>query len=145
MNNIKEEIGTVFYRLNSQGRMHEYTIIGTDNGECKYQSISLTSFKDDIYRFERGTVEGKLSFPISVVNEKTEEYYDSLEDAKEISMKRFNRQINPNGEYRVARYFDDHFECFVIGILTKKEARDKIDTFKNGHYVSYSVMCVDKR
>jgi hypothetical protein len=145
MNSIKEEIGTVFYRLDYQGRMHEYTIIGNNNGECRYISISLTSFKDDIYRFERCAVEGKLSFPISVVNEKTEEYYDSLEDAKEISIKRFNKQINPNGNYRVARYFDDHFECFVTDILTKKEASNKRDTFKNGQYVSYDIMCVDNR
>ena len=44
-------------------------------------------------------------------------------------------------EYRVAKYFDDHFELYVTDILTKEEA-EKERNLKQDNYsalVSYEV------
>ncbi len=41
--------------------------------------------------------------------------------------------------FRVARYFDDHWEAWVSEPTSKEEAESLLNNFKPGHYVSYDV------
>lgn len=66
----------------------------------------------------------------------------NLDDAKAHSLARFEKEVNPNGVYRVARYFDDMFEQYVTENMSKKEAREKCNELNKSprHYVYYGIV-----
>ena len=68
----------------------------------------------------------------------------SIEDAKNESLKNFDREKNPNGVYAVCRYFDDVYEFTEKTGLTKKLARSlaKKLNLNSGCYTSYDIQVV---
>lgn len=144
---MKAEIGTTFYRVEYQGILTKHEIIKFKNDEPVYQLTGLTDFKDESWKLKEkpeAWATSNYSFDI-VLDNKEGQYFESFEEAKTISKEKFEKEVNPNGDYRVARYFDDIFEAFVTGILSKKEARieaKKFNSAKPRHWVSYSIRAV---
>lgn len=145
--NIKNEIGSVFYRVEYKGFLSRLTIVRYKNEIPVYSIESLTSLKNEEYKIiENPTVFGTSSYSLDLPLSKPYEYFDNIDDAKKKSLERFEKEVNPNGNYKVARYFDSVFEAYVTGILTKKEAREKAIELnkKTRYYVHYDICSVKK-
>lgn len=144
--NIKNEIGATFYRVEYRGSITKLTIVDYKSKKPVYSLQLLTSLKNEEYNFiENPKAFGTSNFPLELAFSKPEEYFDNIEDAKRKSIDRFEKEVNPNGDYRVARYFDNVFECYVTGVLNKKEAKEKKIQFnkKPRRYVSYDLCSVN--
>jgi hypothetical protein len=76
--------------------------------------------------------------------QKSEQYYYDLSEAKKASFDRYMKEVNPNGKYKLARYFDDVFECYVTDEMSKKDAQIKCNEFnsKPRAYVSYGLKSI---
>lgn len=140
---MKAEVGNVFYRVQYQGLLTKLEIIEFKNDNPVYALTSLVTIKDDVWKFrEDPKRHGTSNYPISIMQEKPLEYFTVYEDAVQKSLDRFEKEVNPNGNYRVARYFDDMFEAYVTGVLTKKEAKIQVEMFNTStprHYVQYRI------
>lgn len=145
--NIKNEIGSIFYRVEYYGVLSKLEIIGYKNNVPIYRITPLSDLRNDKWALiEKPTPFSTSNYPLSIVLEKTEEYFDDFEKAKQKALDKFEKEVNPNGKYRVAKYFDDVFEKYVTDILTKKEATDKANELnsKPRYYVSYGIRTVKK-
>ena len=143
--NIKNEIGSKFYRVEYRGVITECEIIDYENGDPVYGLPRLTDFRNDEYKLNKDLKRpGSSNYPLELAISKPNEYFDDLKKAKIKSLERFEKEVNPNGKYKVARYFDDMFEVYVTEILTKKEANIKAEELNKTprHYVYYSVSAV---
>ena len=126
--NIENKIGSFFFRVEYCGVVTKCIIDGYKNGNPVYNLIGLTNLKDYTYRIDEFKIKddhfkSTSNYPIqTVLDNKEGQYFDNFKDAKKNSLERFEKEVNPNGDYRVARYFDDHFEAYVTGVLSKKDA-----------------------
>ncbi len=142
---MKREIGNKYYRVEYQGSLSLYEIIEYKNGDPVYSITQLTTMKNYEYAFiENPKPFGTSNFSTDVINKDKKGWFLDFEQAKKKSYERFEYEVNPNGQYRVARYFDDIFEIYVTETLTKKEADIKAKEFNNKprHYVSYSPVAI---
>ena len=141
-------IGNKYYRVNYKGTLNRYEIIGFKNNVPVYDITLLISIKNDKYSFIQDTEQFATSnFSISIIKDNPNEWFSDLEEAKKVSNARFEEKINPNGDYKVARYFDDVFEIFVTDILSKKSASERATELNKTprHYVSYSSVDVTNK
>lgn len=141
---MKAILGNKFYRVGYKGSLQEYEIIGFKNNFPVYGIIGLLDLSNDEYKIRARVTEGVFAtsnFGIDVMVNNPTEWFTDLDIAKITSRERWDKEVDPNGEYRVARYFDDIFEAYVTEVLTKKEAYKKAGKLnkKIRHYVSYQV------
>ncbi len=137
-------IGGKYYRVTYDGVLREYKIIREEKGVPVYSITQLVSLKDSEYSFiEEPKSFGTSTFSLDIIkNNEQKEWFTDLEKAKNVSKERFDKVVNPNGDYRVARYFDDRFEHYVTEIMSKKEAYSEASKLnrKERAYVSYQVV-----
>lgn len=142
------EIGQKYYRVQSYGALMEYEVSGFKNGVPVYSIAGLTDLSNETYKFKDNPLNfGSSTFPLqTILSDNKNEWFSDINDAKKVSLERFTMEVNPNGIYRVARYFDDVFECYVTDEISKKEAKGKCDELnkRQRHYVSYSIVAIKK-
>lgn len=143
-----------FYVVSYNGILQHYKKIGYDEKNVpKWSSMSMM----DCSKYEEWKIieiksdECKCKF-VSIF---TEEYAKTIDGffikedfelAKISSMELYNKYFAPNSKYKVARYFDDVFECYVTGELNKKDADEKKQSLnkKTRCYVYYDIVkCID--
>jgi len=139
------DIGKVFWRVGSYGALTQCLIheLKEDN-TAVIRLANLTNLRNQEYNMETEIEYWASSTYGTDVLQESKEYYYDLEEAKKASLERFNKEVNPNGIYRVARYFDNVFECFVTDELSKKDAQIKCNEFnsKPRAYVRYSLKSI---
>lgn len=146
------DIGKVFWRVGYQGVITQLEIYGiNEKSEAVLRLITLTDLSNEEYKLKDDPQPlGSSTYGSKYLREnKSNEYFFDLEEAKKISFERFETVVNPNGIYRIARYFDDVFEGYEseggkVIELSKKEAKAKAQIFNNRprHYVSYAIVAV---
>jgi len=139
------DIGKVFWRVESYGALTQCLIheIKNDN-QAIIRLASLTDLRNQEYKLKTEIEYWASSTYGTDTLQKSNQYYYDLDEAKKASLERFNKEVNPNGKYRVARYFDDIFECFVTDELLKKDANIQCNEFnsKPRAYVSYDIRSI---
>ncbi len=142
---VTEKLGDKYYRVEHQGTLSMYEVVGFKNDEPLYGITQLAYSKNDEYIYHDNPERfGTSNFSINKLKSR-EDYFDNLNEAKKEALKRFEKQVNPNGDYKVARYFDDVFEAYVTDVLTKTEANKKaleLNKMKPRHYVRYSIRMI---
>ena len=139
------DVGKVFWRVQSYGALTQCLIheLKEDN-QAVIRLAVLTDLRNQEYNLKT-EIEywGSSTYGIDVL-QKSDQYYYDLEEAKKASLERYMKDVNPNGVYKVARYFDDIFECFVTDELSKKDAQIKCEELnsKPRAYVSYSIRSI---
>lgn len=75
------------------------------------------------------------------------ELYQDFSYACNLSKERWDKEVNPNGRYRVAKYFDDMFDGYVTPVLSKKDTYEIMRKSNlNANYLSrYEIEDIDKR
>lgn len=141
----QSDIGKLFWRVEHSGVMSQYLIEEVhENLTATFKIAGMTnisqfehSFRDEINYWCRS------NFGTRVIRS-NDEFFLNLDIAKRASKSLFEEEVNPNGVYRVARYFDDMFEAYVTDELSKKDAHSKRDELNKQprHYVSYGVVPV---
>lgn len=139
------DIGKVFWRVDYQGRLTQLLIheIKEEN-KAVFRLANLTRLIDYEYKLNDVVDYMASSTYGTDVIFKSDQYYFDLEEAKKASFERFEKEVNPNGKYRVARYFDDIFEGYASEIMTKKEAKIECDRKNDSqrHYVQFRIKAV---
>jgi len=138
--------GKIFYRVEYQGRLSEYKIIEFKNDKPVYKITQLTDIRNDVYKLipeENRNSIGTSNFGLELIIE-DKGFFKSIDDAKKKSLERFNKEVNPNGMYKVARYFDDVWEAYESKELSKTDAKSLARELnqKPRHYVSYGIIPV---
>jgi hypothetical protein len=139
------DIGKVFWRVEGYGALTQCLIheIKEDN-QAVIRLAGLTDLRNQEYNLKTEIEYWGSSTYGTDTLQKSEQYYYDLDEAKKASLERFNKEANPNGKYKVARYFDDIFECYVTDELSKKDAQIKCNEFnsKPRAYVSYGIKSI---
>lgn len=139
------DIGKVFWRIESYGTLTQCLIheLKEDN-QAVIRLAVLTDLRNQEYSLKTEIKYFGSSTYGTDTLQKSEQYYYDLDEAKKASFDRYMKEVNPNGIYKVARYFDDVFECFVTGELSKKDAQIKYNEFnsKPRAYVSYGLRSI---
>ncbi len=136
------KINESIYRVQYQGLITEMKLISiNDNNVGVFKIRSLISIKDDIWLEKPREFWGTQTIPLNLFDFNGGEYYEKYFDAKIKSKERFDKEVCPNGDYKVARYFDNVFETYVTGILSKKDAKEKAKEMngKPKHYIYYDI------
>ena len=144
---INSDVDKLFWWVQYQGVLTQYKIISiSENGEATFKMCGLTDLRDNEYKLKDDIDYWSSStFGIDIVKNKNTEFFTDFEKAKEYSLFRYDKYVNPNGKYRVVRYFDDVFEAYESGILDKKSALEKACVLnkKQRHYISYGVVAIN--
>ena len=144
----RARLGAAFYRVEYCGHLKEYKIKGFKGGEPVYNIRGPLAHVGEEYIpmsvEECESSFGTSSFGLEVMRENPAEWFVSLKKARSASRRRWAEEVNPNGDYRVARYFDDIFEVYVTDILSKKEAYAQAEQLNKGPraYVCYRICMV---
>jgi len=144
----KVEVGSIFYRVSFNGSLREYKVVKFDKDIPVYEINQMTNFRNDEYKLLENIKQSKYvytsTFGIDVMEKEPDEWYSDIKKALKVSEDLFYKVINPHGKYRVAIYFDDVFDGWKTGILTKKEAYQKIKEFNKipRAYVSFRAVAV---
>lgn len=148
------DIGKTFWRVEYGGRITECTIRDVNEKEEAVIGLcTITQYSDDEYLIrpiEERTSGGTSTYGMKYLRKDTE-YYLTLETAMERSLARYNLEVNPHGQYKVARYFDDVFETYMKDpqtredlVYNKKDARaeaSRLNALPRA-YVSYQIRAV---
>jgi hypothetical protein len=144
---IDSDVNKLFWRVEYQGILSQYLIRNIhENGEATFKIANLTDLRDNQYKLKDDVDYWCSStFGIDIIINKPTEFFTDFQKAKEHSLLRYDKEVNPNGKYRVARYFDDIFETYETGILDKKSALNKASELnkQSRHYVSYGAVSVN--
>lgn len=139
------DIGKVFWRVEYKGMLTQCLISELkDDNNAIIRLAGLTDLRNQEYKLKTEIEYWGSSTYGTDTLQKSDQYYYDFEEAKKVSFERYNKEVNPNDKYKVARYFDDIFECFVTGELSKKDAQIKCDEFnsKPRAYVSYGLRSI---
>ena len=139
------DVGKVFWRVESYGVLTQCLIYELkDDNQAVIRLAVLTDLRNQEYKLKTEIEYWGSSTYGTDTLQKSNQYYYDFEEAKKTSLDRYMKEVNPNGIYKVARYFDDVFECFVTGELLKKDAQIKCNEFnsKPRTYVSYGLISI---
>ena len=142
------DIGKVFWRVEYKGVLTECTISKVlENGKGVIKLRGLNDFSKKGYNLNENKIEkynATSEYNFLAKNIDISQFYFNYEEAKKASYDRYLKEVNPFGKYRVARYFDDIFECFRSEELTKEEAEQKANEYNKSQrcYVSYRAISV---
>lgn len=140
------DIGKVFWRVGSYGSLTQCVIHEiTENNEAVIKNSLLTDLSNQEYRLNDVIKHRFTSTYGAECLRDNNEYYYNLDEAKKASLERFNKEVNPDGKYRVARYFDDIFEKYETDALPKKEAQLKCNELNSRPraYVYYAIKSIE--
>jgi hypothetical protein len=140
------DIGKIFWRVEYKGVLTQCLIHEVKkNNEAVVRLATLTDLINEEYNL-RSELEywSSSTYGTDTLRKSNEFYYD-FEEAKKISLERFNKEVNPNGKYKVARYFDDVFECYMPNEYPKKVAQIKCNelNLKSKAYISYRIKAIN--
>jgi hypothetical protein len=139
-----EDIDSVFWRVEYYGVLSQYLIKDVlNNGNALFNISGLTDLRNGQYNLkEEIKYSSSSTFGLDILLRSPDSYFTDLRLAKIASINRYDKEVNPNGNYRVARYFDDVFEAYDSGILNKKDAKEKASELnkRQRHYVSYGIV-----
>ena len=117
------DIGKIFWRVEYRGIMTQCIIHSVNaDGDAIIQLGGLTDLRNEEYKLkdtEDITFGGSSTYGMEYL--KRDEYHFDFEEAKTASYERYLREVNPFGECKVARYFDDVFETYVKDPVTKED------------------------
>lgn len=149
-----EDIGKVFWRVEYKGVLSQLLVHEVkDNADAVLRIAHMTNLANDSYNLEEepdywcSSTYGTRTIRESESNE----YFTDYEEAKKASYERYLREVNPFGKYKVAKYFDDHFEGYYKDPVTKeemiynkKDANIQADKLNSGPraYVCYRIRAV---
>jgi hypothetical protein len=139
------DVGKVFWRVESYGVLTQCLIDEVkEDGQAVIKLAGLADLRNQEYNLKTEIQYWGSSTYGTDALRKSEQYYYDLEEAKKASFDRYMKEVNPNCKYKVARYFDDVFECFVTGELSKNDAQIKCNEFnsKPRAYVSYGLRSI---
>ncbi len=139
------DVGKVFWRVESYGALTQCLINEVkDDGQAVIKLAGLTDLRNEEYNLKTEIKYFASSTYGTDCLQKSQQYYYDFEEAKKASFDRYMKEVNPNGKYKVARYFDDVFECFVTELLSKKDAQIKCNEFnsKPKAYVGYGLRSI---
>jgi hypothetical protein len=139
------DIGKVFWRVEGCGVLTQCLIheIKEDN-QAVIRLAMLTDLKNQEYKLKTEIEYWGSSTYGTDTLQSSEQYYFDFEEAKKVSFCWYIKEANPSGKYKVARYFDDVFECYVTDLLSKKDAQIKCNEFnsKPRAYISYGLKSI---
>lgn len=143
------DVGKIYFRVLHQGQL-ELCLIRkiTETNRAIIHCYSLSSFEQDVFSLIAPAYSHSSEYSSDVLkNEK--EYFYSLEEAVNKSLEKIYLDVCPHGTYKVAVYFDDVFQNFITGNLSKKQAeikRSELSAKKpQGSLYSYGIVCVDEK
>ena len=139
------DIGKVFWRVEYKGVLTQCLISELkDDNKAIIKLAGLTDLRNQEYKIKTEIEYWGSSTYGTDTLQKSDQYYYDFEEAKKASFERYSKEVNPNGTYKVARYFDNIFECFVTGELSKKDAQIKCDEFNSKPiaYVNYGLISI---
>ncbi len=149
-----EDVGKVFWRVEYRGILQQLLIHEVkENADAVLRICHMTDMSNDDYKI-REEVEyfGSSTYGVASINKSSDEYFTDLEEAKTASYERYLREVNPFGQYKVARYFDDVFETYVKDpktredlVFNKKDAKAEAtrqNDAKPRAYVYYGIRAV---
>lgn len=149
-----EDVGKVFWRVGYNGVLTQLQIHEVkENGDAVLRIGGLSDMSNYDYKI-REEVEymGSSTYGVDTIQKSSDEYFEDLEQAKTASYERYLREVNPFGQYKVARYFDDVFETYVKDpktredlVFNKKDAKAeaiKQNDAKPRAYVYYDIRAV---
>jgi len=143
---MENKIGTVIYRVEYRGVFSRYTLVGFKEDKSPILAVAtITDFSNNSYKINEELKNwATCNFSIENALLKTEEFFTNYDEAKLKSIERYEKEVNPNGKYKVARYFDNVFESFVTGELSKNDALEKAKQLNRSirAYVSYSIYSI---
>lgn len=126
------EDGEIWFQVNYRGGILPMMVIEEFNdGRKKFRysdkSIAIVdelshSFVED-WEFKPGMFTSTFN-----PHESTDMFQD-VEIAKAKSLELFEKNVNPNGIYRVAKYFDDVFDGYVTEPMSKAEALNALKPY----------------
>jgi hypothetical protein len=141
------EVGEIYFRVYYDGRMEQLTVKKIEDGKPTFSLHRLTLITDHSYKFLDEPVGscGTTSFDFKVIESKPKEFFGNLGKAKKTSLENFECVVNPNGKYKVARYFDDIFEATVTVAMSKQNAMAEAKKLnaRLSCYVSYRILVVN--
>ncbi len=133
-----------FYKVEYNGNLMKYHKVGIDaNGTPKWASKSML----DCNQFEDWKIKDVSFDTWSWFNTFTEEYalneiervFLDLEEAAKLSKELYDKNFAPHSMYKVVRYFDNIFDRFETGALSKKDAYDKCNSMPRRYLYSYEI------
>ena len=139
------DIGKIFWRVEYRGVLTQCLIHEVKkNHEAVIRLATLTDLKNKEYALKSEIEYWSSSTYGTDTLRKSNEFYYDFEEAKKISSERFNKEVNPNGKYKVARYFEDVFEGYIHGEFSKKVAQIKCNELnsKPRSYVNYRIKTI---
>jgi hypothetical protein len=142
------DIGKIFWRVEYRGILTQCLIHEVKkNDEAVIRLATLTDLKNEEYNLKSELDYWSSSIYGTDTLRKSNEFYYDFKEAKIASLERFNKEVNPNGKYKVARYFDDVFECYMPNEYAKKVAQIKCNELnsKPKAYVSYIIKAINKK
>lgn len=142
----QKDIGKLFWRVEYKGVLRQYCVKSVSkNGTGEFKIANLTSFKGGYGFVEEVDYWCSSKFGVNVIKN-NKEFYTSYSKAKESLIARYHEEVNPNGSYRVVRYFDDFWEAWESEVLSKKEAIAMANKLNESPrcYVRYDIEDVTK-
>lgn len=139
------DIGKVFWRVEYRGHMTKCAVSDVnEKGEAVIELYMLTDLKNLEYKLKDKVECCGRSTCSSDILRNNKDFYFSFNQAKKASLSRYNVDVNPNGTYKVARYFDDIFVCYVTNELPRKSAQKACNELnqKADFLVSYSLKLI---
>jgi len=141
----KRDMGKVFWRVQYKGILIEQKIVEVyESGRAKFKNRYLTNIKDGYSINEDAEFSCSQEFGLDIIKHKSE-YFTNYNKALKASKERYNREVNPNGKYRVGQYFDDIFEKFVTPEMNKTAAKQKcisLNSFNSRYLVTFKMVPV---
>lgn len=140
------DIGKVFWRVESYGALTQCLIHEVkEDKRAVIKLAGLTDFRNEGYKMKTEIEYWTSSTYGTEVLQRSDQFYYDFDEAKKASFDRYMKEVNPNGIYKVARYFDDVFECFVTGELSKGEAQIKCNELNSETrgYLSYGIKSIN--
>lgn len=149
-----DDIGKVFWRVESYGYLSQCLIHAVnEKKEATIKFMGITDLLNEEYKIkpeEEREYWSSSTYGIHVL--KKDGFYLDLDEALKASKARFDLEVNPHGDYKVARYFDDVFETYVKDpktredlVFNKKDAKAEAtrqNDAKPRAYVYYGIRAV---
>jgi len=144
---VKEDIGRLVWRVEYPGILYQYKLIRISESGKGVFKIDLIYGVGQDERVRTPPRDFTCTTELGIATLRKPEFHTDFEKADLRSQERFDKEVNPDGEYRVGRYFDDVWEAWETDRLPKKKAREVLSTLnkRKHYYVSYRLADVTTR
>jgi len=122
------DIGKSFWKTEVHGTLTEHYIDSINADDVATMRLkTIISTKDEDYvnvPKEEQYFYGSVTYAMHTLRNyvlNNPNYFLNLDEALEASAAKYEKEVNPNGQYKVARYFDDVFETYMKDPITKED------------------------